>query len=83
MQYTLQMTNSTVTAKCAAMIPLWGNLSRSLAGYQQKSRACRAKAWARCLHAVESVHLADEHYDKLRTGVMQQSIHASKPVHHH
>lgn len=77
MQYTLQVTNSTVAAKCAAMNPLWGKLCRSLASYQQKLRACKAKAWTRCLHAVESIHLADEHFDRLRTGVMQ-SIHASR-----
>ena len=77
MQYTLQVTNSTITSKCAKMSQLWGKLSRSLATYDQKLRACRAKAWPRCLHAVENVHLADEHFDRLRTGVMQ-AIHASR-----
>ena len=77
MQYTLQVTNSTIASKCAKMSQLWGKLSRSLANYDQKLRACRAKAWPRCLHAVENVHLADEHFDRLRTGVMQ-AIHASR-----
>ena len=70
-QYNLKVTNSTVTAKIAKMGPLWNKLSRSLAGYGQKVRACRAKAWPRCLHAVEIVHLADEHYEALRTGLMK------------
>ena len=69
-QYDLKVTNSTITGKLAKMGPLWNKLARSLAAYYQKVRACRTKAWPRCLHAVEIVYLADEHYEALRTGVM-------------
>ena len=53
------------------MEPLWGRLARSPASYQLKLRACKAKAWPACLHAISSVHLADEHFEKLRTGVIR------------
>lgn len=71
MQYSLQVTNSTIATRCNSMEPLWGRLARSPASYRQKIRACKAKAWPACLHAISSVHLADEHFEKLRTGVMR------------
>ena len=85
MQYGQQVTNQTVASRCAATGPLWNKLARSLASYSQKLRACRAKAWPRCLHAVQSVHLADEHFDRLRTGAMQgigSSKNGTSPMAH-
>ena len=85
MQYGQQVTNQTVAMRCAAAGPLWNKLARSLASYPQKLRACRAKAWPRCLHAIQSVHLADEHFDRLRTGVMQgvgSSKNGASPLAH-
>ena len=69
MQYSMQVTNATVATRCTSMESLWGRLARSPASYKQKLRACKAKAWPACLHAISSVHLADEHFEKLRTGV--------------
>ncbi len=69
MQYTMQVTNATIATRCINMEPLWGRLARSPASYLQKLRACKAKAWPAGLHAIGSVHLADEHFVKLRTGV--------------
>ena len=68
MQYCMRSTNFTVTQKCDLLEPLWGKLSRSLATYKVKLRAIKTKAWPRCLHAVSSVHLADDIFAKLRTG---------------
>ena len=85
MQYGQQVTNQTVANRCAAAGPLWNRLARSLATYSQKLRACRAKAWPRCLHAIQSVHLADEHFDRLRTGAMQgigSSKNGASPIAH-
>ena len=68
MHYCMKSTNYTVTQKCDLLEPLWGKLSRSLATYKTKLRAIKTKAWPRCLHAISSVHMADEVYAKLRTG---------------
>eukprot|EP00438_Fugacium_kawagutii_P003264 Skav236365 [mRNA] locus=scaffold1770:35721:37823:+ [translate_table: standard] len=64
-------TNSTIAAKCLGMQPLWNKLSRSMSTYSQKIRAVKAKAWPSCLHAVASVHLGDDIFTKLRTGVVK------------
>ena len=71
MQYTGQATNYTVLDRCKAMLPIWNRLSRSLAGYTQKVRAVRAKAWPHCLHGSTITHIGDENFDSLRTGCMQ------------
>ena len=71
MQYTMQVTNATVATRCNQMEPLWGRLARSPATYLQKVRACKAKAWPAGLQAIGSVHLADEHFEKLRTGMIR------------
>ena len=71
MQYTGQATNYTVLDRCKAMLPIWNRLSRSLAGYTQKVRAVRAKAWPHCLHGATITHIGDENFDSLRTGCMQ------------
>ena len=68
MHYCMKSTNHTVTQKCDLLEPLWGKLARSVATYKTKLRAILSKAWPRCLHAVSSVHLADEIFGKLRTG---------------
>ena len=68
MQYTRKVTNFTVTGKCSQITPLWNKLARSLAPYRAKVRAIRSKAWPAVFHAVSAVHLADEHFTKLRTG---------------
>ena len=70
-QYSKVVTNSTVTNRCEEIKPLWGRLARSLAPYAQKVRALVAKAWPSCLHGVASAHMADDHFDKLRTGALQ------------
>ena len=71
MQYTRKVTNFTVTEKMAQIAPLWNKLSRSLAPYRAKIRALRSKAWPACLHAISAVHVADEHFTKLRTGALR------------
>ena len=71
MQYTMQVTNATIATRCNSMEPLWGRLARSPASYRQKIRACKAKAWPACLHGIGSAHLADEHFERLRTGVIR------------
>ena len=71
MQYTRRVTNFTVTTKCSQMPPLWNKLARSLAPYRSKVRALRSKAWPSCLHAISAVHLADDHFVKLRTGAVR------------
>ena len=85
MQYGRKVTNFTVTAKCLAMGPLWNKLARSLAPYRAKVRALRSKAWPACLHAVSAVHLADEHFTKLRTGAVrglgEHTNGMSPPIH--
>ena len=70
-QYSQIVTNSTITQRCAKLQTLWGRLARSLAPYRQKLQALRSKAWPAGLHGISSVHLGDEHYQKLRTGAMQ------------
>ena len=70
-QYSLQRTNSTITKKCEAIKPLWNRLARSLAPYYQKLRSLRTKAWPNCLHGCQSVHLADDHFQHLRTGALR------------
>ena len=42
-----------------------------LAPYSQKVRALITKAWPSCLHGVASVHMADDHFDRLRTRALQ------------
>ena len=70
-QYSMQVTNSTITQRCQAVKPLWNRVARSLAPYKQKLRSLRVKAWPNCLHGCQSVHLADLHYQQLRTGALQ------------
>jgi hypothetical protein len=70
-QYSQVVTNATITGRCQEIKPLWGRLARSLAPYVQKVRALVAKAWPSCLHGIASVHMADDHFDKLRTGALQ------------
>eukprot|EP00435_Cladocopium_sp_Y103_P023602 s1561_g5.t1 len=85
MSYSKLVTNYTVPKKCKKMGPLWNRLSRSLATYKNKVRSIKTKAWPSCLHAVASVHMADSHFGKLRTGAMQalgeHSRGTSPPVH--
>eukprot|EP00435_Cladocopium_sp_Y103_P036129 s1411_g9.t1 len=70
-QYSKVVTNATITNRCEEIKPLWGRLCRSLAPYSQKVKALLSKAWPSCLHGVSSVHMADDHFIKLRTGAMQ------------
>lgn len=70
-QYSQVVTNCSITERCAKVKPLWGKLARSLAPYHQKIQALRSKAWPACLHGVASVHLGDEHFQRLRTGAVQ------------
>ena len=70
-QYSQVVTNSTITQRCLQLKELWGKLARSLAPYSQKVQALRTEAWPAGLHGVASVHLGDEHYQKLRTGAVQ------------
>ena len=70
-QYSKVVTNATITNRCEEIKALWGRLARSLAPYAQKVRALITKAWPSCLHGVSSVHMADDHFDKLRTGALQ------------
>ena len=64
-------TNATIATRCQQALPLWNKLSRSSAPYHQKVRALQAKAWPAFLHGISSVHLSDDHYDKLRTGAVR------------
>eukprot|EP00435_Cladocopium_sp_Y103_P012744 s1175_g3.t1 len=84
-QYCKVVTNATITARCETIKDLWGRLARSLAPYSQKVRALVSKAWPSCLHGIASVHLADDHFVRLRTGALQglgeHSSGTSPPVH--
>ena len=84
-QYSQVVTNATIPGRCNEIKPLWGRQARSLAPYAQKVRALVAKAWPSCLHGVASVHMADDHFDKLRTGALQglqeHSSGTSTPIH--
>ena len=71
MAYSKSATNSTITARCAQAGPLWNKLARSMASYDQKPRVLRTKAWPAFLHGIASAHLADDHYDRLRTGAVR------------
>ena len=70
-QYSQVVSNATIVTRCHDIQPLWGKLARSLAPYRQKVHALRAKAWPACLHGIASVHLGEEHYQRLRTGAVQ------------
>ena len=70
-QYSQVVSNTTIAARCHDLQTLWGRLARSTAPYKQKVQALRAKAWPSCLHGIASVHLGEEHYQRLRTGAMQ------------
>ena len=84
-QYSQVVSNSSITERCAKLQPLWGRLSRSLAPYRQKVQALRTKAWPACLHGIASVHLGDDHFQRLRTGAVQgigeHSPGTSPPIH--
>ena len=71
MAYSKTATNSTITARCNQAGPLWNKLARSMAPYDQKLRVLRTKAWPAFLHGIASVHLADDHFDRLRTGAVR------------
>ena len=70
-QYCRQVTNFTITSKLDKAEQLWNRLARSLAPYKSKLRAIKAKAWPGFLHGISSVHLADDHMGKLRTGALK------------
>ena len=70
-QYCSQVTNVTVTSKLEKAEQLWNCLARSLAPYKSKLRATTAKAWPGFLHGISSVHLANDHMGKLRTGALK------------
>ena len=70
-QYSQVVTNSTITRRCQQLKQLWGRLARSTAPYHQKVQSLRTKAWPAALHGVASVHMGDEHFQKLRTGAVQ------------
>jgi ribonuclease HI len=84
-QYSQVVTNSSIASRCLQIKRLWGRLARSMATYRQKVLALRSKAWASCLHGIASVHLGEEHFQKLRTGAVQglgeHSPGTSPPVH--
>lgn len=84
-QYSQVVTNSSITDRCEKIKKVWGRLARSLAPYRQKVQALRTKAWASCLHGVASVHLGEDHFQRLRTGAVQglgeHSPGVSPPVH--
>ena len=71
MHYCMRSSNCTVSKKCAQLEPLWGKLARSLATYKLKLRAIKTKAWPRSLHAISSVHMADDVFSKMRTGAIK------------
>ena len=84
-QYSQVVTNSSITDRCEKIKKVWGRLARSMAPYRQKVQALRTKAWASFLHGIASVHLGEEHYQKLRTGAVQglgeHSPGTSPPIH--
>ena len=71
MTYSMCNSNATITQRCQQADPLWNRLARSTAPYDQKTKAVRAKAWPAFLHGIASVHLADNHFDRLRTGAVR------------
>eukprot|EP00438_Fugacium_kawagutii_P015677 Skav235300 [mRNA] locus=scaffold520:4940:14554:- [translate_table: standard] len=71
LQFSRQLTNSTVQKKCKALEVVWGKLSRSLAPKQLKHKVIRCKAWPNALHAAPGVHISDAIFTDLRAKAMK------------
>eukprot|EP00438_Fugacium_kawagutii_P017758 Skav224503 [mRNA] locus=scaffold1478:227093:229585:- [translate_table: standard] len=84
-QYTAQPTNCVITTKIKNFLPRWKDFARSLAPYRQKLKAVKMVAWPNVLHGITSVHLAETHFDTLRTqamrGLDQHGLGVSPIVH--
>lgn len=73
-QYSRQVTNSSIQTKISKFLERWGDFSRSPATYSQKIKAIKAVCWPNTLHGISSVHLGRDHFDSLRTAAMR-SLH--------
>lgn len=84
-QYGKQATNSVVTKRMASFKPRWRDFARSNATYKQKIIAVRMVAYPNVLHGIASVHVGEDHYEEIRTGVMtglcEESAGASPYIH--
>lgn len=78
LQFTRQLTNSTLVAKCDALGHMWAKLMKSFAPRKIKHRVIRCKAWPSALHACPGVHVADAILRELRAAAMR-SVGLSKP----
>ena len=70
-QYSRQVTNSTIVAKISKFVERWGDFARSPATYSQKVKAIKAVCWPNTLHGISSVHLGKDHFDSLRTAALR------------
>lgn len=61
----------TVHNRIASNHPTWTWLKRSVAPVEQKLKVLHTVCWPRCLHGIESVTLAEEHFVRLRTMAVQ------------
>eukprot|EP00438_Fugacium_kawagutii_P022163 Skav235761 [mRNA] locus=scaffold803:461046:465992:+ [translate_table: standard] len=78
LQFSRQLTNSTLMKKCQALAPMWARLSRSFAPRKLKHRIIRNKAWPSALHACPGVHVSEAVLKDLRAPAMR-SLGLSKP----
>ena len=70
-QFSRQVTNSTIVGKISKFVGRWGDFARSPATYLQKIKAIKAVCWPNTLHGVSSVHLGRDHFDSLRTAALR------------
>ena len=68
MNYCNRKTNFSVQGACRSLDTFWRRLGQSRASVVQKVRAIRTVAWPRALHAIASVSLGKQWFDKMRTG---------------
>eukprot|EP00438_Fugacium_kawagutii_P026388 Skav226555 [mRNA] locus=scaffold1427:6548:9886:+ [translate_table: standard] len=61
----------TVHNRISSNHPTWVWLKRSCAPIDQKLKVLTTVCWPRCLHGIENVTLADDHYARLRTMAVQ------------
>ena len=84
-QYGKMATNSVITKRMASFKPRWRDFARSKATYKQKLKAVRMVAYPNVLHGIASVHVGEDHYEEVRTGVMtglcEESAGASPYIH--
>ena len=64
-------TNYTLRDRITTFEPTWTWLKRSKAPIPQKLKIVVVVAWPRCLHGIANIPLGNEHFNRLRSRVMQ------------